>query len=103
MSNKIRVSEKSIEMMLVREIKKMGGLCLKLYSPWFRGMPDRMIILKGLPVRFVELKAPDTRHGLSEAQKKVHEQLRSYGVDVDLVWSKKTVKEYIEKLQNELI
>ena len=52
------MKEKSIERKLVEEVKKMGGLCPKFVSPGWDGVPDRMILMPGGRIAFVELKAP---------------------------------------------
>lgn len=39
-------------------VKRLGGLALKLECPGYTGVPDRLILLPGGRVRFVELKAP---------------------------------------------
>lgn len=36
----------------------MGGLAPKFTSPGFDGVPDRLILLPGGKVAFIELKAP---------------------------------------------
>ena len=59
--------EKDIERYLVREVKKMGGQCLKWVSPGSDGVPDRIILLPGGHIWFVELK--DDRGRLSALQK----------------------------------
>lgn len=50
--------EKEIERRLRAEVKAAGGLCLKWESPGYTGVPDRMILLPGGHILFVELKAP---------------------------------------------
>ena len=50
--------EKYIEQRLVSEVKKHGGLCLKLASTGLDGIPDRMVLMSKGRVAFVELKAP---------------------------------------------
>ena len=52
--------EKLIEQKLVKAVKMAGGLALKLVSPGFDGMPDRLILLPGGKMAFVEVKA----HGM---------------------------------------
>ena len=50
--------EKIIEQKLVREVKERGGICPKLTSPGFDGMPDRIVLLPRGRMAFVEVKAP---------------------------------------------
>ena len=52
------MGEKQIEQALVREVKKRGGICPKLISPGFSGVPDRLALLPGGKMAFVEVKAP---------------------------------------------
>lgn len=48
--------EKQIERKLTEEVKKVNGMCLKQTS--LAGIPDRLILLSGGKMAFVELKAP---------------------------------------------
>ena len=50
--------EKTIEQQLVIAAKAIGGIAPKLVSPGFDGMPDRMVLLPGGRIGFVEVKAP---------------------------------------------
>ena len=50
--------EKTIEKKLIVETKAIGGIAPKLVSPGFDGMPDRMVLLPGGKIGFVEVKAP---------------------------------------------
>ena len=50
--------EKEIEKTLIRPIKNLGGLCLKFETPGFTGVPDRIILLPGPHIVFVETKQP---------------------------------------------
>ena len=53
-------------------MKNSGGIAPKLVSPGFDGMPDRLVLLPGGKIGFVEVKAPGkeprplqvARHGL---------------------------------------
>ena len=64
--------EKQIEQKLVKATKNMGGIAPKFVSPGFDGMPDRIVLLPGGHIGFVEVKAPGekprplqlSRHGL---------------------------------------
>ena len=49
--------EKIIEQKLVRAVKMMGGLAPKFVSPGLNGVPDRIVLLPGAKLAFVELKA----------------------------------------------
>jgi hypothetical protein len=49
--------EKQIEQKLVRATKNMGGIAPKFTSPSFDGMPDRIVLLPGGHMAFVEVKA----------------------------------------------
>lgn len=52
------VLEKDIEAKLVKLVKATGGLCLKWVCPGWAGVPDRIVLLPGGRVVFVELKRP---------------------------------------------
>lgn len=50
--------EKEIEKKLTNIVKRHGGLCLKWVCPGWSGVPDRIVLLPGGKVIFVELKRP---------------------------------------------
>ena len=64
--------EKTIEQKLVKAVQAMGGVAPKFTSPGFDGMPDRIVLLPGGRMAFVEVKAMGcklrplqlARHGL---------------------------------------
>ena len=49
--------EKAIEQKLVQAVKAMGGMAPKFVSPGYDGMPDRIVLLPGGRIAFVEVKA----------------------------------------------
>ena len=49
--------EKTIEHKLTIAVKNMGGIAVKFVSPGFDGMPDRIVLLPGGHMGFVEVKA----------------------------------------------
>ena len=72
--------EKTIEKKLILAIKDMGGIAPKFMSPGFDGMPDRIVLLPGGRMGFVEVKAPGkVPRPLQEAR---HRMLRMLGFKV---------------------
>ncbi|MET4894008.1 VRR-NUC domain-containing protein [Morganella morganii] len=53
-----KVREDVIERHLISEVKKAGGIAYKFVSPGRRAVPDRLVLLPGGKVIFVECKAP---------------------------------------------
>ena len=72
--------EREIESKLKKPIERLGGLCLKFVTPGFTGVPDRIILLPGGRVVFVETKAPGKVE--RPRQKLVHGILRRLGFTV---------------------
>ena len=62
--------EKTIEQKLTLSVKKYGGICPKFVSPGFDGMPDRIVLLPGGKMGFVELKAPGQKMRPLQVQRK---------------------------------
>ena len=50
--------EASIEEYLKQRAEALGGVCIKLSPTGLRGVPDRLMVLSGPRVVFVELKRP---------------------------------------------
>ena len=50
--------EKLIEQNLVQAVRRMGGITPKFISPGWGGVPDRLVLLPGGRLAFVEVKAP---------------------------------------------
>ena len=75
--------EKEIEKKMVSEIKKRGGLAYKWVSPGNDGVPDRIVVLPGGKVIFVELK---TETGTLKPRQKVQiDRLKALGCGVVVV------------------
>ena len=72
------VLEKEIEAKLVKLVKQTGGLCLKWVCPGWAGVPDRIVLLPGGRIVFVELKRPKGGR-VSKLQEKWHEILVGLG------------------------
>lgn len=52
------MKEVTIERKLVAAVKNRGGICPKWVSPGYDGVPDRIVLLPGMKIGFVEVKAP---------------------------------------------
>lgn len=72
--------EKTIEGKLVKAVKIMGGLAPKFVSPGLDGVPDRLVLLPGGKIAFIELKAPGKE--LRPLQVRRKRQLESLGFSV---------------------
>jgi hypothetical protein len=72
--------EKAIERKLVQAIKQCGGIAPKFVSPGFDGMPDRLVLLPGGRIAFVEVKATGCRPRALQVSR--HEMLRRLGFRV---------------------
>lgn len=70
--------EKDIEKALGRMVGRHGGHCLKWTCPGWAGVPDRIILLPGGLVMFVELKRPKGGE-IGRLQKWWGERLRALG------------------------
>ena len=72
--------EKTLEHKFVTEVKRVGGLALKFLSPGFDGVPDRLVLLPGGRLGFVEVKAPGKRPRPLQLAR--HRLLRRLGFNV---------------------
>ena len=62
-------NEKFLEKKLREEIKKIGGLAIKFTSPYFTGMPDRLVLMPNGNLWFVEVKSTGKKlRGIQQAQ-----------------------------------
>lgn len=86
-----------MEARLVRGVKAVGGVAYKFVSPGSVGVPDRLVVLPGGKIVFVELKAEDGR--LSRMQVYQNAQLRGLGADVRVVKGAAGVEEFLDGLR----
>lgn len=87
------MKEKSIENYLVKSVEGIGGLCVKFPPLFYRGFPDRIVLLPGGVVVFVETKAPGSKPTL--IQRKVHAQLRGLSFRVEVLDTYERIDEFI--------
>lgn len=89
-------TEKCLEQILCKQIRKHGGLPLKFVSPGMAGVPDRIVLMPKGKVVFVELKAPGKK--MRTLQLKRKEQLETLGFKVYLIDSIQGINELIEEM-----
>ena len=75
--------ESTFERKLCEYIRSLGGKAYKWVSPGAPGVPDRIAILTGGRIIFIEVKRPGLSDGLSIRQKKVIATLEGLGC---IVW-----------------
>lgn len=73
--------ESTLERAVRKYIRSIGGRCYKWVCPGENGVPDRICILPGGRIIFIELKRPGRKDGLSERQKKVFRVLHDLGCE----------------------
>lgn len=92
-------NEKSVERKLVELTKLSGGLCIKLLTYQFTGLPDRMCLFPGGIIIFVELKT--TGEKPRKIQLAVHRMLRNLGFRVEVIDAIQGVEDLIKEIENE--
>lgn len=90
--------EKEVERKLREEVKMKGGLALKFVSPGMSGVPDRIILLPGGKICFVELKAPGKKPRPLQLSR--HAMLRRLGFEVFVVDSFKGIEEVLHEMES---
>ncbi len=87
-------NEKAVERKLSAEVKKAGGWSIKLIPDLVAGLPDRLCLLPGGRVVFVEVKS--TGRKPTKIQKFIHAKLRDLGFCVEVIDKIEQIKDLIE-------
>lgn len=89
--------EKYIEQKLVKAVKAAGGMAPKFISPGLAGMPDRLVLLPGGKMAFVEVKG----YGIKPRplQIKRHETLRRLGFKVYVLDEQREIGVILNEIQ----
>lgn len=98
---KEETSEKVFERELSKFVEESGGMAVKLLSQFIKGLPDRMYLLHGGVVVFVEFKS--TGKNPTKIQSYIHAKIQALGFlvyVVDSVESYEEVKGLIKQLNN---
>lgn len=93
------MTEKQLEQRLVRSVKNMGGICPKWVSPGWDGAPDRMALLAGGRIAFIEVKRPGEKPRRLQLLR--HEQLRALGFKVYVLDDEKQIPGIIREVTEE--
>ena len=90
--------ERDVEQKLRREVEKRGGRCFKFLSS-VSGVPDRILLLPGGLVIFVELKKEGEKpRKLQEVQMR---KIRELGFRVRVVDSEQGIQELMREIEKE--
>jgi len=90
------ILERDIERYLVRRTIEHGGVAYKWMSPGRVGVADRIVLLPGGVVWFVELKT--VRGRLSPWQKVFAADMRRMGMNYIVIRSKEEVDELLQRV-----
>ena len=93
--------EKAVEKYLRRRLEMLGLKCIKFIPDLVNGMPDRLVLLPGRRVMWVELKTDNGK--LSEVQRYQHKVLENLGQEVVVVWNREQVDELVDRLEREFL
>ena len=91
--------EKIVERILVQGIRKAGGVAYKFVSPGNDGMPDRLVVMPGGRVCFVELKQDTGK--LSGLQKIQISRMRRLGCNVCVLYGAEDVRNFLREVRDD--
>lgn len=90
--------EKTTETKLVKAVRAIGGLAPKFVSPGLDGVPDRLVLLPGGRIAFIELKAEGkTLRPLQVRRKK---QLEALGFSVYCIDKPEQIGGILDEIQS---
>lgn len=92
----MKKDERDIEKWMREKIEQLGGVFMKWVSPGNDGVPDRIAILPGGGIYFIELKKDGgTPRKLQRWQQ---DRLRRLGCDVRTVEGMREARQFIEEV-----
>lgn len=90
------MTESQVEQYLTAKVESLGGWAIKLPSIFVKGLPDRLCLLPGGRLAFVEVKKPGEKATI--AQRSVHRRLTSLGFAVHVADCPARVDDIIQSL-----
>lgn len=91
-------NEKLLERKLCEQVQKRGGWAVKFWSVNLTGFPDRIVLMPGGRISFVELKSEGKKP--SPRQEVVISQLCKLGFDVFVIDTESKLQDYLKFLDN---
>ena len=91
------MKERDIEALLRDGVKQLGGKAYKWVSPGSAGVPDRIVILPGGIIHFVEIKQENGC--MSNLQFVQQEKLRALGAVAVTLYGASAVRYYLERVE----
>ena len=89
------MKESRVEAVLREQVKARGGWAVK-FLPSVSGLPDRIILMPGGKICFVETKSPTGT--VAPHQTVVHNRLRALGFEVHVLSSTEAVRAWAANL-----
>lgn len=90
--------EREIEEHLRLGVKRLGGIAFKFTSPGNAGVPDRLIVMPGNRIYFIELKRPGGK--TSQLQKMQINRLKALECNAAVIDSKEGVDKFLNDIQS---
>ena len=91
------MKERDVEVLLREGVKQLGGKAYKWVSPGNAGVPDRIVILPGGIIHFVEIKQENGC--MSNLQFVQQEKLRALGAVAVTLYGASAVRYYLERVE----
>ena len=91
--------ESTLERRACEMIRQLGGISYKWVSPGHPGIPDRICIMPGNRIVFIEFKKPYRKNGLSNRQWKACTRLQGFGCAVWVVNDLEALRAKLEALK----
>lgn len=92
------MKEKIIEQKFRAAVRAVGGVAVKFVSPGLDGLPDRLALLPGGKMAFVEVKAPGKKpRPLQQAR---HRMLRRLGFRVYVLDDEGQIGGIVDEIQS---
>ena len=91
------VREREVEAYMRRRVEEQGGRFEKFLPDLDSGMPDRILMLPGGVLVWVETKKPKGGR-VGKLQRVQHDRLRRLGQRVEVVWTKEQADALVTEL-----